>query len=1028
MNFKKFFSIFLSLLVIFSTTSVFPVHAATYTPGYEEDFDNIRNWSLKAANDISMKNGTIITSGKNVPEAYLKGDFSKWDKYTFTTEFSRSNLTGNNTWSRIYLGGFSILIRAGSISYLHDGGTEVGVGAFKQEANKHYKLKVERDKDKAKVYMMATDDNRYSEITTITNLKQGSNYGVSSLNLATTFYSFKFESKDKKDMWFDKPYYDLSVGQTVKLNLVNNSGLDVSYSVDKADVAEIDSDGNLTVKDKGYVNVTAETSNGIVAQTVVNCVKVIDKITLSNTVLDLKVGESADLLATVSSDATEKDLIFEVSDNKIIDLNGESMKRRNVEARSPGSAKVIVKGVMGDAVAECIVNVSDKYEKQTRNVSIKVDGAVQPLHKTVFGPNWEQLSRVSSTNDFVTELDVEFFKDIKIQSTRGPGGYECNKWIALEGTSHESADAFYKRKEGLNGFFIEDFYEMPETLDIPAVLNLQITYNSIEDIKEIIRRARASTDKTLYIELGNEYYDNHWMKDFPTAQAYMDKCREVAKAIRSVDDNVQIGVMVVERAMERRIVSDPNNQLKEGKDGIMWGETFIGRIYNWNAIVAQNPDVYDAVIPHAYAELANTNGMTQKNMIEHLAASAEEIYEGLLYQSLQYPGKQIWVTEWGSLGGAIFTEGDMAERARMNFLKLPGQALHHLERLFDMVKTGVVTFAAYHTPIDGQGFGLVNDNIEAKLPNYYVFKEIGEIIDRNDTYYDIDTSGSGEEIFKLYFTQNFVQEVDNIAAYGFGDESGIKEAVLINHTPDEMVVSIENLKLKKIWEYGNGSEPFAGWGKKILEGGWKGMPIANPSAKTNFADVYGDSVTIPPYSAVTVAVQGDMNAIELARTLPKTSNAELYKQQNMGDVTSAVILEINNPVAFVSSQKKQIDVNNTNVVPQLINDRTFVPLRFIAEAMGSSVDYDNGVITINDSGNEIRMTIGETEAIMNDKPLTMNSAPVIIEDRTLVPIRAISEMLAKQVYWVDGRYVVISTEILDVDNNETINKIKVMFQ
>ena len=98
--------------------------------------------------------------------------------------------------------------------------------------------------------------------------------------------------------------------------------------------------------------------------------------------------------------------------------------------------------------------------------------------------------------------------------------------------------------------------------------------------------------------------------------------------------------------------------MKEGDNGIMWGETFIGRIYNWNSVVAQNSDVYDAIIPHAYAELANTNGMTQKNLVDHLAASCEEIYEGLLYQSMQFPGKEIWVTEWGSLGGAVFQESD----------------------------------------------------------------------------------------------------------------------------------------------------------------------------------------------------------------------------------------------------------------------------------------------------------------------------------------------------------------------------------
>lgn len=881
--------------------------------------------------------------------------------------------------------------------------------------------------------MMAVDDNRYTELGTITGLANGSNYGVSSLLNTVTFYSFKFESKTKSPIAFDKAYYDIAVEKTEKLNLINESGSAIKYEVDNTEIAEIDAEGNLKAKASGTVNVTATDASGNKAQTVVNCIVMATGIQLANSVLNLRVGETADLFASIQpSNSADKGMTFEVSDPKIIKLNGSAISRRNVEALSVGSATITVKSITGDAVAKCTVKVSEKYQTQTRSANLKVDGAVQKMHKTVWGPNWCQMTKQHSTNDFVTERELAFFKDLKIKSSRGPGGTESNWWLPLEGDAHESASSHMKRGKDLNGFFIEDFYEMPEELDIPVIVNLQVVFHTADDIKEIVRRIRKVTDRTIYLEFGNEYYDTTGMRWFKTCQDYMDRCREYAAAARSIDENVKIGVIILERAMEKRIISDPNNKMKEGDNGIMWGETFIGRIFNWNSIVAQNADVYDAVVPHAYAELANTNGMTQKNLMDHLAASCEEIYEGLLYHSMYFPGKEIWVTEWGSLGGAIFTEKDLEDRARMNFVKLPGQALHHLERLFDMIKAGSVTMASYHTPIDSQGFGLVNglNNVsnpeDAILPNYHIFKQAGEIIDRNDVFYDLDCTGSGIEIAKLYFTQNVTQDVKNVVGYGFGDENTLKEVLLINHTPDEMVVSIDNLKLKKTWEYGNGSEPFEGWGKKVLKSTWTSMPVVNPDPKTFNGD-FEATVTIPPYSAVSADVQADMSAIDAARTLPKTSNAELYKEQNTGDIAKALVLEVNNPIAYSSLQKKQIDLTNDKVVPQIIDDRTFVPIRFIAETIGCIIEYEDGVINISDRGNEIEMTIGSTEAVMNGQPLTLNAAPVVIEDRTLVPVRAVSEMLAKQVYWVDGKYVVVSDQIIDAESEATIQKIRDIF-
>jgi hypothetical protein len=85
-----------------------------------------------------------------------------------------------------------------------------------------------------------------------------------------------------------------------------------------------------------------------------------------------------------------------------------------------------------------------------------------------------------------------------------------------------------------------------------------------------------------------------------------------------------------------------------------------------------------------------------------------------------------------------------------------------------------------------------------------------------------------------------------------------------------------------------------------------------------------------------------------------------------------------------------------DVAPQIVNDRTMVPLRFIAEALGAKVDwdYDHGTetATIELDGQTLSVKIGVLAPGM-DVP------PMIINDRTMVPLRYISETLGCEVEW-----------------------------
>lgn len=100
------------------------------------------------------------------------------------------------------------------------------------------------------------------------------------------------------------------------------------------------------------------------------------------------------------------------------------------------------------------------------------------------------------------------------------------------------------------------------------------------------------------------------------------------------------------------------------------------------------------------------------------------------------------------------------------------------------------------------------------------------------------------------------------------------------------------------------------------------------------------------------------------------------------------------------------------VPPQIINDSTMVPMRAVFEKFGASVkwDGDTQTITAKRKSKTITMTIGSSQAYKNDEAFEMSASPVIISGTTLVPLRAVSELLGLDVSWdEDSRTVTITT-------------------
>jgi hypothetical protein len=95
--------------------------------------------------------------------------------------------------------------------------------------------------------------------------------------------------------------------------------------------------------------------------------------------------------------------------------------------------------------------------------------------------------------------------------------------------------------------------------------------------------------------------------------------------------------------------------------------------------------------------------------------------------------------------------------------------------------------------------------------------------------------------------------------------------------------------------------------------------------------------------------------------------------------------------------------------PLLQDGRVFVPLRGVFENLGASVVYDNGQINAQGGGNSISLHIGSTQADVNGQPQTLDVAPFIVGASTYVPLRFISQALGANVSWDESDHLVAIT-------------------
>ncbi len=152
------------------------------------------------------------------------------------------------------------------------------------------------------------------------------------------------------------------------------------------------------------------------------------------------------------------------------------------------------------------------------------------------------------------------------------------------------------------------------------------------------------------------------------------------------------------------------------------------------------------------------------------------------------------------------------------------------------------------------------------------------------------------------------------------------------------------------------------------------------------------------FIAFTIALA--LFVINLKHILPaRAEQVDVYENQRL---VKSVVFKIGVPYYVVNGQTPGVKLD---VAPFIREGRTFVPVRFLGNALGledSKITWDNDTRTATMRGKAtLQMTIGKPRVISNGQAKDIDAAPVLTNDRTFLPARYVAEGLGYEVGW-DG--------------------------
>ncbi|GAW93851.1 stalk domain-containing protein [Calderihabitans maritimus] len=168
----------------------------------------------------------------------------------------------------------------------------------------------------------------------------------------------------------------------------------------------------------------------------------------------------------------------------------------------------------------------------------------------------------------------------------------------------------------------------------------------------------------------------------------------------------------------------------------------------------------------------------------------------------------------------------------------------------------------------------------------------------------------------------------------------------------------------------------------LPEPGGEGDPLVTKSYVDNYIE------------ARYLELQEQLEALSAQVTVLENRVQELKES-----IKPKIVLTIGKKTAYIGMQPKEL-----LVAPFTKGGRTMVPFRFVGEALGAAIGWEPSTRTVSyrRDGATLELKINSHQARFNGQEIKLDTAPLLVEGSTMVPVRVVSEFFGATVVW-DGK-------------------------
>lgn len=120
--------------------------------------------------------------------------------------------------------------------------------------------------------------------------------------------------------------------------------------------------------------------------------------------------------------------------------------------------------------------------------------------------------------------------------------------------------------------------------------------------------------------------------------------------------------------------------------------------------------------------------------------------------------------------------------------------------------------------------------------------------------------------------------------------------------------------------------------------------------------------------------------------------------------TSSATFQVGSGIYTLNGLAQTMDA-----APYIKSGRVYIPLRYLANLLGvtdQNITFDNNKIILTRGSLKLELALGSNQLLVNGSPTTMDAAPEIVDNRTMLPARSVAEALGAQVGFADNQVII----------------------